>query len=395
MYQDASASLREGYKAEAEDNLAHLRLGITAEGILHALEAMGFIYWDYMASNTEKQYTLRSTKYTLFNRTKGRWKYAPYNRSKYPNIAWVDEVVGPIETDDIYDFKNVVGYDIDECTRDWLRNNRSEGYESYEGLSICEVVLIDPRFSEIRHCVGIADVFISHMDSEPLLGEGSTTAQLFSFLSKNVESSFLWLDYTSLRACKSEFKAVTVIELVKEIGTVYALIDRNLGFMRRTWCVFELYAAIAGKASLTCSIDGNSRNDTERTLATNPVRAKEASTLKAEDKQKIDGFIRALSGGFKGFDRTVTKALAKDNTSVVNYVHSECCCLGQCLRLCLPWWVCISFRRCMYSTFDEECAAGCCCFEYEGWFSDIDYGNPFVMNGLIDGGDLYINTNST
>ena len=149
--------------------------------ILRALEAMGFIYWDYMASNAEKQYTLRSTKYTLFNRTKGRWKYAPYNRSKYPNIAWVDEVVGPIETDDIYDFKNVVGYDIDECTRDWLRNNRSEGYESYEGLSICEVVLIDPRFSEIRYCVGIADVFISHMDSEPLLGEGSTTAQLLSF----------------------------------------------------------------------------------------------------------------------------------------------------------------------------------------------------------------------
>ena len=129
MYQDASASLREGYKARGRGQFGSLvpryysgRYFACTGG--HGLHLLGL--------HCAVQNTLFSTERKDAGST---------------HRTWVDEVVGLVETDDIYDFKNVVGYDIDECTRDWLRNNRSEGYESYEGLSICEVMLIDPRFS--------------------------------------------------------------------------------------------------------------------------------------------------------------------------------------------------------------------------------------------------------
>ena len=37
-------------------------------------------------------------------------------------------------------------------------------------MSLCEVVLVDDSFADVRSEVSVANVFISHMDREPLLG---------------------------------------------------------------------------------------------------------------------------------------------------------------------------------------------------------------------------------
>ena len=99
-----------------------------------------------------------------------------------------------------------------EFARWWLREN------GHSALSLCEVVLVDDSFADVRSEVSVANVFISHMDREPLLGvsgslgaehgmeDMSTFQQLWEInyaLSEfNVEKRYCWLDYTSLRACQ-------------------------------------------------------------------------------------------------------------------------------------------------------------------------------------------------
>jgi hypothetical protein len=57
--------------------------------------------------------------------------------------------------------------DIEEVTRDWLKTFDGGKYERY---SVCEVILTAPEFSHMKHCVGPADWFCSHADSEALMG---------------------------------------------------------------------------------------------------------------------------------------------------------------------------------------------------------------------------------
>ena len=43
--------------------------------------------------------------------------------------------------------------------RDWLKTYKSGLYESY---SVCEVILVDDLFADMRDCVSWARVFLSH-----------------------------------------------------------------------------------------------------------------------------------------------------------------------------------------------------------------------------------------
>ena len=49
----------------------------------------------------------------------------------------------------------------------------------------------------------------------------------------------------------------------------------------------------------------------EAELAARPVDAKAAKTRREADKEKIDGFVEAMPGGFEKLNATVTEAIKK------------------------------------------------------------------------------------
>ena len=46
---------------------------------------------------------------------------------------------------------------------------------------------------------------------------------------------FMWIDYYSLRPNVREWDPELVVELVRRIGKVAALLDKNLQFLSRSW----------------------------------------------------------------------------------------------------------------------------------------------------------------
>lgn len=129
--------------------------------------------------------------------------------------------------------------------------------------------------------------------------------------------SLLFLSSRSLRACQQEFEPGVVLQLVKEIGSVVALVDREFVFVTRTWCIFELYAAVAGGAELICLLEyaGGARYVVQQALEATPVNSKAANSHNLQDKKLIDGYIAEL-GGFEAFDNAVTDALMRSNDNI-------------------------------------------------------------------------------
>ena len=156
----------------------HLLLGITNEGQMKFLERIDFIRWTREEDTTwdgDSKYTAAAA--CGFS---GGWVYnEKYDRSKYQKaIGWVDERWGRVEKHEGFGLTGVTGYgecakahllfvvfysfflsDIEEVIRNWLKTYKGGLYESY---SVCEVVLVDDLFADMRDCVSWADVFISH-----------------------------------------------------------------------------------------------------------------------------------------------------------------------------------------------------------------------------------------
>ena len=160
-----------------EFDRSHLRLGLTLHGILRVLERIGFIRnerslnphqlssWldreDRLAVEV-KDCSTRAAPFYLQTLC-GGWAYKDdYKRP--PELEWLNETVGPVSAGSDVGLVNVVGYDVAEYLRTWMRE------QTLDHLSLCEVVLTDDRFADMRHHVGPANLFWSHSQSEPLLG---------------------------------------------------------------------------------------------------------------------------------------------------------------------------------------------------------------------------------
>lgn len=132
--------------------------------------------------------------------------------------------------------------------------------------------------------------------------------------------------------------------LVKEIGTLVAFIKfdinenlhgasyKNANYLQRSFCVLELYAAVAGKVNLVINTAGYYKEILEKILApqrdesaaplfalggfvgpecwVGPVNCAAAAARSGKDKAQIDGFIGG-SVGFEEMDRVVTEAIFK------------------------------------------------------------------------------------
>merc|ERR1712107_151747 len=148
-----------------------------------------------------------------------------------------------------------------------------------EGLSVCEAILLDDRFKDMRkEHVGVAKVFWSHVQIEGLIGlqkdwEGTLAPELSPergtfFIICAAVKDFVWCDYFSLRQCQHDFDVDAIIELIGNMDEVVSCMNPIKGYISRSFCVFETYAAVYNNVPLrviqTMSTD---RAELERILA--------------------------------------------------------------------------------------------------------------------------------
>ena len=68
------------------------------------------------------------------------------------------------------------------------------------------------------------------------LNQGKQDLRLDSrFTTDGKGFTFMWVDYFSLRPNVREWQPKVVIDLVARIGTVVALLDKNMQFLSRSW----------------------------------------------------------------------------------------------------------------------------------------------------------------
>jgi hypothetical protein len=316
----------------------HLRYGLTIDGLFHFLVKIGFLIvntysstgyeynqsyqrdshlkWvdemygpiehevDELKSYTSNQSGIMVTNFSAIDGAE------QVTCSKGPPVAWADET-GKEMVSSRRKVNGMTGYDLCSVVRKWLEEN------GHESRSVCEVILTDNEFKEIRRCVSKATVFYSHIQSlDPLVtfGEMQQSQESFAVQLPLTGEQFFWLDYTSLRQCQNDFEPKQVVALVQEIGLTIAEIDEDVEYLKRSFCILELYATFAGGAQLLCQM--NHMRAILMEHGPQLVDARAAATRSIQDKQLIDGFIESEIG-FETFNRTVAEAVA-DGTQTLN-----------------------------------------------------------------------------
>ena len=245
----------------------------------------------------------------------------------------------------------MTGYDLAFFIRKWLPEQKNQ---QHAGHSICEVILLDPRFAELRAEVGRARAFFSHVQQEGFLGgrmsrlsaeakesmnsnhvakkgvkireicpeaAASTIGMLWEAVygahcpanhahmgtEGHKENKLFWVDYFSLRQAQSDFKPEVVIKLVAALPEFVASVTREHGYLGRLFCVLELFAAVkAGKKLLVAHNLPSFLDEMERYCDKN-VGSKNAQARSPKDKEKISGYIQQ-SVGFAHVDAVARKA---------------------------------------------------------------------------------------
>ena len=124
-------------------------------------------------------------------------------------------------------------------------------------------------------------------------------------------------DYTTLKQCQQDFDLPRIRQIIKQIGLTLAELDFDLqAYLTRSFCVLELYGTVAGGAKLLVQMHWLRAVDVAAELAARPVDAKAAKTRREADKEKIDGFVEAMPGGFEALNATITKAI-KEAAAVI------------------------------------------------------------------------------
>jgi hypothetical protein len=341
----------------------HLRLGITIEGALLFLNCIGFLVDDEEWLKAKANIPEGAPEITMGSFAGPRPPYSfqydtSYSRAQ--DVKWIDNVHGPIhnvnpENRNWGDVSQITGYDMLSVIRQWVKAN------SYSDLSICEIILKDARFEKLRHHVSTATLFYSHLQlKEPLdtfycMGMAQRT-QISKLPAKHKQ--FWWLDYFCLRQCVDDFKTDQMIVLVRDIGLTVAEIDDKpvlglepLEYLRRSFCILELYATIDGGAELVCHLELGHGNDIRGNLRERPVDSQRATTRNAKHKAQIDDFIADMDGGFGRMDSIVADAILSSAARAGSMCQHFCC--GCCYRhfgwaeplLRLIVWILMCFCR--------------------------------------------------
>jgi hypothetical protein len=289
---------------------SHLRLGITLEGMYRFLEEVGLIEWEV------SRYASKSYHGSL------GWKYVQTSYQRREKLQWIEDsgTADPVKQDPHHGLANMTGYDICDFLRQWLKR------EGFGELSVCEVILTSERFGHLRHHCNLATIFWSHIQREPCvagLPNSGTLSYIYEASIKQLgidpfeedagfAGLFFWVDYFSLRQATSapggDFKTEAVVDLIKDMGALVACIDPSMHYATRTFCVLELYAAVAGGVRLVCHTADGDRAKTEGRLLEKPPNTAAASTRNSADKNLIDEYIIS-SIGFAALDELVARTI--------------------------------------------------------------------------------------
>lgn len=251
----------------------HLRLGVTVEGQVLFLERAGFL---------QKRPGHTETKHK-------DWLYMPTYQRRAKLAGWLDDQVGAPQRDAAEEsdggMSSMTGHDLADFLRQWLRK------EGHEGLSVCDVILKDARFKDLRNHVSVANVFWSHIQLEGYCGQnslhhGATTKGCMRTTLANMHlidnyaspalksllpptsQRFHWVDYFCLRQCQQDFQVDAIIALIADIGFPVAGVDNDLPYFSRSFSILELYAAIKGGATLGINqMISSSKKNWPQTLA--------------------------------------------------------------------------------------------------------------------------------
>jgi hypothetical protein len=221
-----------------------------------------------------------------------------YKRSS--DLDWVTKDFGD----------EIVGYDLCAYIRQWVTD------EGFEGRSLCEIVLVDDRFKKVRREIGDTNLFWSHLQQVEVLKTLARIEKSFGHLNAlgcktggvrngtqklwqivDSPNAFVWLDYFCLRqAGKGDFKVEAVVDLIAMTGTMVAEIKgagkEGYGYLKRSFCMLEVYAAMKGKVTLMIDTDVLDNTTLDKELQLNPIDCMAAQTRKASDKTMIDDFIK-------------------------------------------------------------------------------------------------------
>ena len=279
---------------------------------------------------------------------------------------WLNAAFGEIkpskEAEDVAR-DNVVGYDV----ADFIRARLKQYGDEYTNLSICELIQKHERFEKLRQFVRPAELFWSHVQSEPLIGRRreesggrmtwSTSFHLCMVLEGVSESllrlngdsvnpwhfgpreglsasTSLWIDYFSLRQNQNDFDPRTVVALIAQIGGLVASLTEavegpgeidNFVYLTRSFCVLEAYAAVKAQkdprnAGYRFIVQQNvclRPYEMGELLDKAPVNAVQAQTQRKKDKKQIDDFVKYGLGhgdadaGFKELNNAIEFALKR------------------------------------------------------------------------------------
>jgi hypothetical protein len=134
---------------------------------------------------------------------------------------------------------------------------------------------------------------------------------------------FLWVDYFVLRQCHNDFDLEAIRRVIRDIGCTMVEIDPTLTYLKRSFCLFEVFATIESKTTLLVAVNEKLSGEAKMkaALSCQPVQSGDACSLYADDKRKIDGFIRSTIG-FDALDKSITEALIEGSMTRTAYFRN-------------------------------------------------------------------------
>ena len=220
-------------------------------------------------------------------------------------LGFVTEAFGPVNYDTKDEEKrNLTGYDLIAAIRAWLKAGNNEH------LSVCEVLA-----AEGHPGVGTARIFYSHMQSLCAVKcEGTfynivVGVECFEHALPPKHELFVWMDCFVLRQCHNDFNLKAIRTVIRDIGCTMVEIDTALAYLKRSFCIFEVFATIESGAKLLVAANEKLSGEAkmEAALSRQPVQSAAACSLYADDKRKIDEFISSTLG-FDALDTRISAA---------------------------------------------------------------------------------------
>jgi hypothetical protein len=314
---------------------SHLRLGISATGFFKfCKEELN------MARSNLPREGLMSDPMVM--QIKKSWAGADVVRARsyLDQDRWISEAYPGVLT----------GYDVCACIRLWLFQ------ENAEEESVCEVLKERGYTDGEGHpAVGRAGLFLSHTQAEHPAKTCEFLANAQGRLySTDVEASsrVIWLDYSSLRQCRSDFKIPTTISLIRDIGLTMVSLDPERAYLQRSFCILESYATVATEGQLfvqddrshtparcwciACVCCCNCRVREQCCVHTSvEVDSVAAQCRRPSDKAVIDGYI-ASDVGFTLLNERMSREMGRG----VRDTNIKYCLMG-CPLTCPFYYACV------------------------------------------------------